>query len=327
MATVEAAAATGVASARSRRALRRAVLAAVDREDDQGGPDEGVGDDLRAGKLFAVVADGQDELDRGAEVLHEAEGGEGEAAGGDAVEGERRGGEEAAEHEQQEVAGVGVGRFSRRREEAGEEHVDAAAKGEHEQFHDESFDGGNLLGAADQGVEAPRRADAQPQPRRDAAGEDQDQHARARDAEADQLQAAELFAQDEDAEAGHHERGDEVGERALQDLAADDAVDEAEPVDRQQDGGDRQEDEGFGVAEQRFEARPAAREQEQGGDQRQRPDGAVGDDAQRRDVLDGLEEDDDEAPDALGDQGGGESDQVVARAGGGGVLQGGDGRR
>jgi hypothetical protein len=225
----------------------------------------------------------QEELQDRVEVLQHAHDRQGQPSGGPGEEQQRQARDGAAGGEQQGVAGAGRGEGPG----PGGGQPDQVAEGDRGRDGRLGREPGQRPHVApdavlDQRVQAERPGEHERDPRQaaDAGGE---HHHRDR-AEADRgpLDSPQPLAQDDDAEQHGQQRGDEVPERGVEDVAGQDGVHVGRPVDDDEGGRHGEDAEGPRVPQDGQERAEAARGGEQDQAEDQGPHDAV------RDDLDGA---------------------------------------
>src|SRR5690606_9363531 len=121
----------------------------------------------------------------------------------------------------------------------------------------------------------------------------------------DGLGAAELFGQQHHADGDADQRIDEIVETNLEDLLVAHGPDEDQPVDGDQNGRDAHQKNGASVPERHADLAELLAYEQDGSNDNQRAQDAIGHDPDRNDMLDELEEHRQHAPERVGGERGG----------------------
>jgi hypothetical protein len=142
--------------------------------------------------------------------------------------------------------------------------------------------------------EAEAQGEADPQLAESAGGE----HANAGRGDRDRgpLQPAQMLVQDEAAEKHVGEGIEVIAEARREDVPADHRIGVEQPVAADEKRGEQQDADRLATRERSADLSPAFREQDEEGEERQRPEHAVSDDVDRRHARQSLEIDGEHAP-------------------------------
>ena len=262
---------------------------------------------MRPGEGLAVEEDGQQEVAGRRDVLEEADRGVFETAGRRGEPDQRQGGDRAGQ-KQQDV------RAEAQRAEgaaAGQRQIAQIGQSQGQQqrgLDEEAVDRLDPDRLADQAVEPEGQRQGQRHPGQAVGPERQVEHAEGREPDGEAAPGADALAQHQHAQ-DHVDQGiDVVAQAGLEHAPGGDRPDEDQPVDRDDQRGEHEQQARAPIGQRPCDHRPVARQGDQPGEQDHRPDDPVRQHLEQRHVADRLEVDRDAAPEQ-------ESGQRVGHAG------------